>query len=120
MVGVNMLYAMVNLRIIDQVERRFRRNKIFVSLAFFIQDVSNTTNGVNEFLCKWIVDLAPQPADGNIDHVGITVEVYVPDLFRDERAGQNLPFSSRQQRQQRELFRRQVKRTTGTGRFVSE
>lgn len=55
-----------------------------------------------------VVDLRPQAADGDFHHVGVVVEVHVPDQRDDLRPGDDVAVAPHQQVQQGELLGRQV------------
>jgi len=48
---------------------------------------------------KWLVDFAPQPPYGNVNHVRVTVETHVPDLLGENLSRQNLSPPAHQQQQ---------------------
>jgi hypothetical protein len=59
-----------------------------------------------------LVDLQAQPAHGDIDHVGIAVEVHVPHRGGDERARQDLAATAHEQLQQGIFLGRQLDAST--------
>jgi hypothetical protein len=63
---------------------------------------------VDQLVLEGIVDLDAQAANGHFHHVGIAVEVHVPDLGNDLGAGQDLAGAAHQQMQQGELLGGQV------------
>src|SRR5258708_11249707 len=72
--------------------------------------IAKPPHGVDEFALERIVDLGPQPADVDVDDVGVAVEVDVPHLLGDVGPRQRLAGMLGEQRQEHELLRRQVDR----------
>src|SRR6201985_541932 len=54
------------------------------------KDITRAAHGLELGFRADRVDLAPQPADMDIDQVGARVEVIAPDRFEDHRARQGL------------------------------
>src|SRR5581483_4890847 len=73
-----------------------------------LEDITHPAHRMDQSLGEWIVDLRTQTPYMDIDHVGVRLEVYVPNLFGDERPRQHFAGAPRQQGKQREFFRRQV------------
>ena len=65
---------------------------------------------MDELAREGIVGLAAQAAHRHIHHVRVAVEVHVPHLLGDERAGQDLAGPTHQEREQREFLRREIQR----------
>src|SRR4029077_11710847 len=47
------------------------------------ENIANTANGMDKLFSKWVVDFGAQPANHNIDNIGIDIEVDVPHMFRE-------------------------------------
>ena len=63
---------------------------------------------MDKFVLERIVDLGAQAPDRHVDHVGIAVEVHVPDQGNDLRAGQGFPWVAHEQAQQGEFLGSQL------------
>src|SRR5712692_8663173 len=73
-----------------------------------IEDVARAPQCMDELALKGVVDLGTQAAHGNVDDVGIALEVDVPDLGGDVSPGQGLAAVLHQKREQGELVFGQV------------
>ena len=61
------------------------------------------------------VQLAAQPSDGNLDDIGLAVEIHVPHLLGDFGPRQDLAVPAQQQGEQQELLGGQVQPLSGAG-----
>ena len=59
---------------------------------------------VDQLRLEVVVDFGTQAADGDIDHIGIGVEIHVPYLRGDQRARKHLALVAHQQFEQREFL----------------
>src|SRR5580765_8330760 len=71
------------------VYQRVSRRRMVVISGF--HDVPDAPHGVHQLLRVAGVDLLPQSVDDDVDDVGARVEVIVPGVLGDERAGHDLP-----------------------------
>src|SRR5262249_6271911 len=69
---------------------------------------SHAAHRVDERVCASPVHLPPQPTDIDVDDVGHRVEVQIPDVLQQHRAGNNLSGVANQIREQLKLFRQQL------------
>src|SRR5258708_27559261 len=49
------------------------------------EDIAHAADGVQQLLLERAVDLLAQPADQDVDDVGLRVEVVLPDVRQDHR-----------------------------------
>src|ERR1700682_6123718 len=84
--------------------------------ALRLQHITDAADRVDELLIERIVHFPPEPSDGHIDNVRIGIEVHVPDLLGDDRARQHLTGTANQEREQRELLRREGELPPATSR----
>jgi hypothetical protein len=54
------------------------------------QDIAGAPNGMDQFERERVVHLAAQPAHIDVHHIGVAVEVHVPDCFGDQGSRQHL------------------------------
>ena len=73
---------------IDQLV--FRPGGGFALKSALFEDVPDPADGLDEFSVEGIIDLSPQPPDGDIDNIGVALEVHVPYLFRNECSREHL------------------------------
>jgi hypothetical protein len=73
-----------------------------------LEHVAHAAHGVQQLAGEGVVELGAQAAHRHLDHIGVGVEVHVPDLLGQRGARQDLPAPAQQQRQQVELLRGQV------------
>src|SRR6185312_2011224 len=73
----------------------------------FTDHVSGAAYGVEERVGVALVDLAAQPGHVDVDHVGLRIEVVVPDIFEQHGAGHHLAGILHQIFEQAELARLQ-------------
>ena len=83
-------------------------------------DVADPADGVDQPVRERVVNLRAEPADMDVDHVAVAVEVHVPDLLGDQRPRQHLALAAGQQREQGELLRRQVEPPVGPRRRAAQ
>src|SRR5665213_1650791 len=50
------------------------------------QRITGAADGVQHRVLEALVDLGPQAADMNVDHVGLRIEMMIPDFFQKHRA----------------------------------
>src|ERR1700757_3758410 len=50
------------------------------------QAIPGTADGMQQRVVEPLVDLLPQAADVNVDHIGLWVEVVVPDVLEQHRS----------------------------------
>src|SRR5689334_2554746 len=62
------------------------------------ENIPNTTYSVYEFSRGLPVHLPSQPTDRDIEKVGVTIEIDVPDMGRNEGASKHLSRTSHHQR----------------------
>src|SRR5690348_2672735 len=67
-------------------------------LRLLIEDIPYPAYRVNQLAVVRVIQLGAEPAHVHVHHVGIAVEVHVPDLLGDERAGEDLARAACQQR----------------------
>ena len=70
----------------------------------FLKNVPNATKRVNELGFKRVIDLRAQAPDGDIDDIGVAVEIHIPDQRDDLRASQRFARSAHKQVQERKLL----------------
>jgi hypothetical protein len=63
---------------------------------------------VQQLFVEGRINFRPQPSHCDVDHVRITVEVYLPDLGRNKRVCQHFALALCQQLKQRKLLRGEV------------
>ncbi len=63
---------------------------------------------MNQSRFKGLINLSPEPSDGHIDHIGITVKIDVPDLFRNEGAREDFARVPQEKGEQGKLLRGQI------------
>src|SRR6476661_844044 len=61
-----------------------RRRMVAISGLY---DVADASDGVDQFVGVAGVDLLPEAVDHHVDDVGSRIEVIIPGVFRDQRAG---------------------------------
>src|SRR4051812_3265873 len=77
-----------------------------MATSLFVTDhVSGAAYRVQQRLRKSLVDLGAQPGDMHVDHVGLRVEVIVPDVLQQHGAGHDLTGMFHQIFEQPELTR---------------
>src|SRR5205807_3870405 len=54
------------------------------------QTVTGASHGVQQGAVEIPIDLLAQPADVNVDDVGLRVEMIVPDMFEQHRSGDDV------------------------------
>jgi hypothetical protein len=59
-------------------------------LSAVIEDIAHPPHGMDQLPVKGVIHLGTKPADMDIHHVGVAVEIHVPDLFREKGPGQNV------------------------------
>jgi NodT family efflux transporter outer membrane factor (OMF) lipoprotein len=72
-----------------------------------VHHVAHAAHGVNEFECMRVVDFCAQPAYGDFNHIGIAVEIHIPDIGCDLCAAQHFAAALGEQVQQGKFARRQ-------------
>src|SRR5471032_499674 len=72
-------------------------------VLFRVYDVAHATYRLDEFDFEVIVYFCSQPTYRDLDHVGIAVEIHVPDIRGNLGAAHHLALLARKQLQQREL-----------------
>src|SRR5476649_624731 len=77
-------------------------------VLFCVYDVAHATYCLDEFDFEVIVYFCSQPANRDLDHIGIAIEIHVPDIGCNLRAAHHLALLAREQLQQRELTRGQL------------
>ena len=56
-------------------------------LAALLENITDATNGMDKLASEWIVDLGSKPTHMDFDHIGIAIEVDVPDLLGNQSSG---------------------------------
>src|SRR5438034_4300964 len=79
-----------------------------VTTSFVTDHVSRAADGVQQRLREPLVDLGAEPRDVHVDHIGLRIEVVIPDVFQKHGAGYHLPRMLHEIYQQPELARLQV------------
>src|SRR6185295_17318289 len=79
-------YSQAMCAAIDETPRMLRQPAAAAGELPRLENIAPAARAVDQFRVEGIVDLAAQAPDRNIDHVGIAVEVHVPDLFGDLRS----------------------------------
>ena len=74
------------------------------------QAIAGAAHRVQQRAVEILVDLLPQPADMHVDDVGLRVEVIVPDVLEQHRAGHDMAGVAHQVFEQLELARQQLDR----------
>ena len=74
------------------------------------QAVARAPHRVEQGAVEALVDLLAQPADVNVDHVGLRVEVIVPDVLEQHRSGDDVTGIAHQVFEKPELARQYVDR----------
>src|SRR5262245_19739861 len=69
-----------------------------------LEDIARSADRVDQLLVEGVIDLRSQAPDVHIDDVGAAVEVHVPHLLGDERAGEDLALAAEEQREESELL----------------
>src|SRR6266700_2247457 len=82
-----------------------RRLRLVCGIA---EPVAHPAHRMQEGAVKATIDLAPEIADVDIDDIGITEEVEVPDVFGNLRAGKHVPGMAHEVFQEGELARAQL------------
>src|SRR2546423_4764742 len=77
-------------------------------VAFHREAIACATHRMDELHLERIVDLPPQVANIDIDDVRLVVDLVVPDMIGDQRAGEDMVRRSHQAFQDRILFGGQV------------
>src|SRR6188474_790380 len=77
-------------------------------LACVVEDISHPAHGVDQLPFEGLIDFGSEAADVNIDDIRAAVEVHVPDLFGDGRAGENLTGPTREEGEESELLGGQI------------
>src|SRR5690606_29530527 len=68
-----------------------------------VEAVARAADGMQQRALEAAVDLRAQPADVHVDHVGLRVEVVVPDALEQHRARDHLTRMAHQELEQLEL-----------------
>ncbi len=58
------------------------------------EDIAHAKDGMDQFGFEVIVDFGAQASNGDVDYIGVAVEVHVPDLGRDQGSGQHLAMTA--------------------------
>src|SRR5262245_11569601 len=85
----------------------------------FFEDITHAAHGVDQGMPEGLVDLRAEAADVDVDDVGPAVEVHVPYLLGDQRAGEDVSHVPRQEREQEELLGREVQALPRAGGAVA-
>jgi len=72
------------------------------------EHVTHAAHGVQQRRLEGLIELDPEAPNGDLHHVGVAVEVHIPDLGRELRARKDFAFAPQQQCQQRELLGREI------------
>src|SRR5581483_10191953 len=65
-----------------------------------------------------VVQLSAQASDRDVDDIGVAVEIHIPYLLRDRRAGENSSLAPQQQGQEHELLGGEIQTLTGPKRLA--
>src|SRR6266496_5846580 len=82
-------------------------------LACF-ENITNAADGVDQFVPERIVHLCAQTAHNDIDHVRVSFESDVPDLFCNFSARYYFAGRANQMREQEKLLRCEIERNART------
>src|SRR5690242_6160434 len=85
-----------------------------------MQAVSGAAHRVQKRLREALVDLLPETADMHVDHVGLRVEMVVPDILQQHRARDDMARVAHQVFEQPELARLQLDCLAVTGDGAGE
>lgn len=91
---------------------------ILVFVCF--ENIAHAAKGVNEFLREAAVDLIAQPADQDVDDVGLWVEMEIPNMFQDHRFGQNTTWMAQHVFKQRVFAGLQIEQLVAAADFTLE
>src|SRR5689334_3734417 len=90
-----------------KVDVRSSRNRMS---ARRVQAVAGPAHRVQQRPRETLVDLLPKSADMHVDHIGLRVEMVVPDILQQHRARDDVPRMPHQIFEQPELARLQLDR----------
>src|SRR5580704_4558733 len=100
-------------------ENRKRRRKRVTVLPRTIADhIAGTAHGVQKRLRKTFVDLGPQPRNMYVDHIGLRIEMVVPDVLKKHGSGNDLAGMPHQIFEQAEFARLQLQLLAGAADLV--
>src|ERR1700732_3271714 len=94
----------------------FRRPRSFTGAGLLrgAQTVTDATNRVQQRMIEALVDLLPQPADMDVDNIGLRIEMIVPDMLKQHRTGNHMAGVAHQAFQQSEFARQHLDRFART------
>src|SRR6476660_1160171 len=79
------------------------------------EDITHPAHGVQQLLLERPIDLLAQPADQDVDDVGLRIEVVLPDVRQDHRLRDDAADVAHEILEQRELARPQIDRLAAAG-----
>src|SRR5512146_1016535 len=112
-------YQSVIVRAMDQ-PLRGRAGTLRSMSAPFLEYVADTAHGMDQLAVERIVYLGAQPAHVHLDHIGVAVEVDIPDFLRDQRPREDLARASQQQREKLEFLWREIEGFSGACHAVPD
>src|SRR3954451_19835443 len=90
-----------------------RKPTLRASLTSFMDRVPGAAHGLDQLRLARPVDLGTQTADVGVDDAALGVEMKVPDLLQEHRAGDDAPGMPHQVLEQHELTRLELHRPPG-------
>jgi hypothetical protein len=61
------------------------------SLKILFKYIPGSIDGMNHLLVEIVIDLIPQLAYANFDHVGLWIKIVIPDMFHNHGLGDHIP-----------------------------
>src|SRR5580704_10900006 len=91
----------------------------FGGLLRSLQHVADTAHGLDHLLSPLVVDLAAQVADVDVDDIGESIVIHIPNVFDDHGAAQGPAAVTHQVFEDAELFRRELNVLAGADDFAA-
>lgn len=76
-----------------QVVRRAARDH--ERLLFFFEDISHSSYGSDQLMLERVIYFGAKAAHVYIDHVGMAIEIHIPDLRGNDCSGEHFAFPPR-------------------------
>ena len=64
---------------------------VFRSRLRNFKNIANSPDGLDHFLLEILIQLVSQSEDQDINHIGLGIKAVLPDIFHNQRLGNNFP-----------------------------
>ena len=85
-----------------------------------IKDITHAPDGMDQFGIERLIELGAKTAYRHVHDVRVGIEVDIPDVRGDGRAGKHLPTAASQQMEQDELLAGQLHLDAGAYDFAAK